>query len=1153
MKVFISYSNKDEGLRKIAADINQCLKNKNFETFFDRDNLNGCPDFDTKITDEISKSEGFIFLISPGSLNTCTDPAGSYALTELELVRKKWNPPGNHVLPVNVNVIGEINCSEEIRSYLQSAGIFSPNGQNVASAVCRKAAERWSQQKNNKPPKSWITVENYPDQQYQNQDDENPYHALKHFGPNHAKYFFGRESFIDELIDKVYQRNFITISGTSGAGKSSVVLAGLVPKLHDELNSNWKFTYFKLLDDKEEPVTALAKALLPFCAGINRADLSIKLRNQQALGEILVEIQCKNKLLIIADQFEEILTYKNSSDSESSEKDRSYFLHTLVEGIEYAAKHTTAATNNRIVLITTIRDSSEGSDSNLFTDHIGRVIDSLGHLDSDEFNSVVNGPLRDLKGEVTDRVLDKLKKVFITDGQINNLPLLQYALWHLWKKRTRNENGDKIDLNSLGEFDGKIETILDTTANEEYDKWPKESREADFKKLFLDLINIKSEKNSTLHTRSKKDLMDSWELAEKLAKSGLIRIYHINDDHKAEIAHEELIHYWKKLEGWVDTAEKDARVRCNLQDKAKKWGEANPKIHTHSIFYSLFREDHLLLRGDELKDASVFEENPISELRDVEKNFLKASRRHSRWVRRRIPVVCLTACLTFMVLISVIYISNISGMRSQLKIDTLNRLSLGEKYFFTQATQEDSNKREGVWHFRKRKEENYTKAISAFEEHVNKHDDPEARIYLNNARFLEKNEEKNLPIIAVSVPIQKNVTISKEILRGVAHAQDDVWECISEPEQCPPDSRKQFPFLVMLASDDNDPEVAERIAEHLVHGELPEAAGGIAQQGYVIAVVGHNASDVTKSVMPIYQNKMVMISPTSTTLSSDDIKVKVNQKKDNFTYLISYPNKDLAPNLVNLSKFEKEKELLYCHDEKVDKAKLEEGFKGVIDSAGTECVFKHNEAERVFKDISKKVTHILLAPHASTITDSIFIARENNKEKKLQLLGTATLYSKEVLEAKEEGFFGMTLAIGWHQEWEPEDKEISKEISEKIRNFAKAANRKWHYKQGSEESLMNITWRTAAAYDAAKLISTSLNKTLDSQAKDANFEDKISLRSKLQHEIFKSLPFTGVTGKIKFDDYGIRQAEGGKLPSILMRITKNDTTKNHTFELLKNN
>ena len=66
MKVFISYSNKDEGLRKIAADINQCLKNKNFETFFDRDNLNGCPDFDTKITDEISKSEGFIFLISPG-------------------------------------------------------------------------------------------------------------------------------------------------------------------------------------------------------------------------------------------------------------------------------------------------------------------------------------------------------------------------------------------------------------------------------------------------------------------------------------------------------------------------------------------------------------------------------------------------------------------------------------------------------------------------------------------------------------------------------------------------------------------------------------------------------------------------------------------------------------------------------------------------------------------------------------------------------------------------------------------------------------------------------------------------------------------------------------------------------------------------------
>ena len=38
-------------------------------------------------------------------------------------------------------------------------------------------------------------------------------------------------------------RNFIPVLGASGSGKSSVVLAGLVPKLQKE--GNWQFTHFR--------------------------------------------------------------------------------------------------------------------------------------------------------------------------------------------------------------------------------------------------------------------------------------------------------------------------------------------------------------------------------------------------------------------------------------------------------------------------------------------------------------------------------------------------------------------------------------------------------------------------------------------------------------------------------------------------------------------------------------------------------------------------------------------------------------------------------------------------------------------------------------------------------------------------------------------
>nr|WP_244329095.1 hypothetical protein [Tolypothrix sp. PCC 7910] len=58
-----------------------------------------------------------------------------------------------------------------------------------------------------------------------------PYRGLFHFGPNDADVFFGRELYIEGLYSATQTHNFIPVLGASGSGKSSVVLAGLVPKL----------------------------------------------------------------------------------------------------------------------------------------------------------------------------------------------------------------------------------------------------------------------------------------------------------------------------------------------------------------------------------------------------------------------------------------------------------------------------------------------------------------------------------------------------------------------------------------------------------------------------------------------------------------------------------------------------------------------------------------------------------------------------------------------------------------------------------------------------------------------------------------------------------------------------------------------------------
>ena len=58
-----------------------------------------------------------------------------------------------------------------------------------------------------------------------------PYRGLFSFSPEDAKYFFGRDVFIEELYQATKTNNFIPVIGASGSGKSSVIFAGLVPCL----------------------------------------------------------------------------------------------------------------------------------------------------------------------------------------------------------------------------------------------------------------------------------------------------------------------------------------------------------------------------------------------------------------------------------------------------------------------------------------------------------------------------------------------------------------------------------------------------------------------------------------------------------------------------------------------------------------------------------------------------------------------------------------------------------------------------------------------------------------------------------------------------------------------------------------------------------
>ena len=51
----------------------------------------------------------------------------------------------------------------------------------------------------------------------------NPFPGLRPFSEDEEHLFFGRESQVDTMVDKLARTRFLAVVGTSGSGKSSLV------------------------------------------------------------------------------------------------------------------------------------------------------------------------------------------------------------------------------------------------------------------------------------------------------------------------------------------------------------------------------------------------------------------------------------------------------------------------------------------------------------------------------------------------------------------------------------------------------------------------------------------------------------------------------------------------------------------------------------------------------------------------------------------------------------------------------------------------------------------------------------------------------------------------------------------------------------------
>ena len=308
--------------------------------------------------------------------------------------------------------------------------------------------------------------------------------------------------------------------------------------------------------------------------------------------------------------------------------------------------------------------------------------------------------------------------------------------------------------------------------------------------------------------------------------------------------------------------------------------------------------------------------------------------------------------------------------------------------------------------------------------------DPEALIYLNNAiAYASGNTYK----IGVSVPIGGNLDVAKEILRGVAQAQNEINQA---------GGIKGSQVVIEIANDDNNSELAEEVAKNFVRDDN------------ILAVIGHNDSNASIAAAPVYQqNGLVMVTPTS---SADVIPTMG-------TYIFrTTPNtRALASTLADYAiEEENVTDIAVCIDSEseVSKSFKEEFIWSIYKSGGkivpTKCDFSGGDflPSRVISHaISDGAEAILLAPSVKKVDKAVEVALANDD--RLTLLGSHSMVSYNTLKQGQTAVNGMVSVVAWHP------------TPQSNLDFEEDAIELWG---GS------VGWRTAMAYDAAKTIFAGL-------------------------------------------------------------------------------
>jgi len=461
----------------------------------------------------------------------------------------------------------------------------------------------------------------------------NPYLGLSAFGEKDAEFFFGREKFTDELFEMTHHQPLVAVIGASGSGKSSVVFAGLIPRLREE--GIW---LIESLRPKSEPFDELALALVrqlePNLDGVEKVIKVGKLAEGLKKGEVklhqvasqVLENKSNKRFLLVVDQFEELYTQCLDKEEQQS------FIDTLLAAVQQKS----------ITLVFTLRADFYGYVLSYrpFSDALQQIaFKPLGLMSREELKAAIEQPAQKLnvklQPHLAERILDDV------GNEPGNLPLLEFALTQLWD----NQKDGNLTHKAYDEIGG-VKQALVKNAEQVYSRLS-QSQQQQAQRIFLALVRLGETTEDTRRVATQEDVgRQNWDLVTHLAGSeARLVVTGRNDksgEETVEVVHEALIREWKRLREWIDNNREKLIQHRKIEAGATEWREQG-------------KSKDYLLGNKQLNKAKVFqkEEALFFKLSDLASDFIQKSINY-RWNNRfrlisfgLIPLVALALFLAY--------------------------------------------------------------------------------------------------------------------------------------------------------------------------------------------------------------------------------------------------------------------------------------------------------------------------------------------------------------------------------------------------------------------------------------------------------------------------------------------------------------------------